>query len=169
MLIRDPGAATAIRHGGNGRALVMVSSDNFREDEFRKLAEVFAKDNVQLVAASPNYGTGKKDHGSDLKASFANLNFSQVKPADFDAIFVLGGSCILESDEEKKVVKEIILTASKNNVEIAGSNEGYQAIMATSIPQQHEFKRRTYHKTHNAKDLANTANKIFSDLRSKKK
>ena len=57
----------SIRNGGNGNALLIVSSNRFHDEEYKQLTKALEKNDIQFTVASPNYGTQEKDYGSNLK------------------------------------------------------------------------------------------------------
>lgn len=56
--------------GGQGRALIVVSSEAFVGDQFKALTHTLKKRNVNVVVASTKYGTGEKEHGLELRKLF---------------------------------------------------------------------------------------------------
>ncbi len=172
MLIPRTGAATAIRNGGDGRALIVVASDNFRQEEFESLTRSLQSSSVNVVAASPNYGTERKDFGGKIKAPYPNINLSKVNAADYDAVFVLGGNTHQlshKNPEVNKVLASVVDTAFSNNVKVTGCREGYDAIRDTKVSEKNEYKgKMTYTDTCDTKALVNNAKQLFAELRSKK-
>ena len=172
LMMPRVGAAQAIRNGGDGRALVIVSSDKFNEDEFKALTNTLKKDNVNFVTASPRFGTDQKDYGTEIKSGLDNVNLTNVKANEFDAIFVLGGHCVSMTHKDPtvhKVVKQIVGTALQNDVVLTGSAEGYHVLMDTGLPKREEYKKKQVHKTHGSNELSSKASLVFAELRKPEK
>ncbi|MCG8652797.1 MAG: DJ-1/PfpI family protein [Pirellulales bacterium] len=161
------GARNAIRNGGDGRALVIVGANDFREDQFQSLAKKLAAREIEVVAASANYGTPKKDFGGSLKAPYHNVNLAQAKAADFDAIFVVGGTCRelknQKSDAHREVVR-IVESALQNDVVLTGCCEGCLVLKGTKLFQKKEYWEKTRYETYSADELAGKAELIFESL-----
>ncbi len=161
------GGDRAIRNGGDGRALIIVGSENFREDQFQMLAGRLTAQDIDIVAASANYGTEKKDFGGQLKAAYDNINLAYARPTEFDAIFVIGGSytdLIHKDKQAHSQMIRVIKGALENDVALTGCCEGWEAIYATNLLKKGEYKDKPKFKTHSADELASKAELIFNQL-----
>lgn len=161
------GADLAIRNGGDGRALVIVGSENFREDEFRSLAGWLSSNEIDVVAASANYGTGKKDFGGDLKSPYDNDRLQNVIATEFDAIFVLGGTCTELTDKAPKAQREVerlVRAALDNGVVLTGCREGWNVLHETKLLHKPQYKHKPAFKVQSPEELTFKAKYIFSQL-----
>lgn len=161
------GGDRAIRNGGDGRALVIVSSDHFREDEFRSLAGWLGSNDIDLVAASANYGTGKKDFGGELKSPYENVRLHHASATDFDAVFVIGGMGTELTHKEPKIQKEVIRivqSALQNDVVLIGNCEGWHVIQQTKLIAKREYEHKPKFKVNGAHELAGKADYVFKHL-----
>ena len=164
------GAATAIRNGGDGRALVIVASDDFRSEDFNNLTATLRSSGVHVVTASPHYRTDQDDFGGETKAPFTNINLSHASAADYDAIFVLGGNTNQLAHKNPKVSKllaGVVEDALRNNVEVAGCREGFSALRSTKVADGSEYKGKVTYVTHDTETLVSKARQLFAQLRSK--
>jgi serine/threonine protein kinase len=163
------GAAQAIRNGGNGRALVLVSSQKFEPDEFQSLARTLGSRNVDMVAASSKYGSGEDEFGSDIKSPYLNLNLTDADATEYDAVFILGGACTElthKVPEVNKEVKRIVEAALQNDIVLTGCREGFHVMKDTGLIYDERYKHKPLkYEVGNAKDLAERAKKIFDELK----
>lgn len=164
-------AARAIRNGGDGRALVVVGSENFNKDEFTTLASFLKSRDIGVVAASANYGTEREDKFGDVKGPYKNINLADADAANFDAVFVLGGDCtdlLHKQPYAQKEVSRIIESALQNDVVLTGCSNGWNVIHDTGIIKKHEYKNKTRYQVKDAKELVSKAGEIFGKLKPEK-
>ncbi len=164
------GAAQAIRNGGAGRALVLVSSKQFREQEFVALAQVLADHDVNLVVASSKYGTGQAEASMELRDTYPNLNLSDVDATAFDSIFILGGDNHELSHKNPKAQRQVIRIveqALQNDVIVSGCTEGFHTVLRdTGLISKREYNDQSYKfDLCSAQELETEASRIFTDLK----
>lgn len=168
MLIPRTGAATAIRNGGDGRALIVVSSDKFDEKQFHALTKQLTSKGVNFSLASPNYGTGEQDFGTELKAPYHNMRLEDVDAKGFDHVFMLHGNVTQltrKNPETNKVVVAVIKDALDNGLKITGCNDAYHEVLKpTGLPWKPEYKDMICDAC-NAEQLVSKADERFTSLR----
>lgn len=164
------GGDRAMRNGGDGRALIIVGSDWFPDDQYTALTKRLQSRNVDVVTASPRFGTGQTEHRSDLRAPFGNINLANARPSDFDAIFVVGGTCgelIHQQKEVRSEMVRIVDGAMQHHVVLTGCQEGWDVIHKTEVFKSGKYKDGPKYKTHSADELASKAITIFEHLSKK--
>lgn len=78
----------------NKKVVMIVASENFRDEEYFVPKEVLAKRGVQVKTASNKLGIAKGAGGTEAKV---DLLISDVKPVDFDAVVFIGGPGALQN------------------------------------------------------------------------
>ena len=162
------GAQRAIRNGGDGRALLVLSSKKFHKDEFQVMIDLLEKRNVEIVAASPNYGTEHHDYGGELKTRFLNINLIDARPDEYDAIFLLGGDVYDLTHKNKQNhahVKRIIDGALINNVSVGSCSNGCDPLFDGTRVHDKQFQSVMKRKTHNKEELVKFAREVFDKLK----
>lgn len=91
-----------------GKAAVIIAFEDFRDEEYFKTVEVFAKYEIEKKVVSTNIGTAKGANGSEVNV---DLTLDELEVDDFDAIVFVGGPGALEDLDNKKsyrIAKEVI-------------------------------------------------------------
>lgn len=168
------GADLAIRNGGEGRALVLVSSKDFDKGQLAKLTQVLGLErHVDIVLASKLAGTGQAEAHMEIRQQYDNVNLKQAKAADFDSVFILGGETRELSHKEPETqqhVKRIVSEALENGIMITGCQQGFHNVLHdTKLIYQEPYKHRKdslSYETCDADQLAKQAVLIFDKLKS---
>ena len=78
----------------NKKVVIIVASENFRDEEYSVPKEVLENRGVEVKTASNKSGTAK---GAGGQEAAVDLLVSDIKPADFDAVVFIGGPGTLEN------------------------------------------------------------------------
>ena len=125
------GRDRAIKHGGIGRAMVVVSSKRFEDSEYLALVREMKDRDIDVVTTSPNFGTESKDYGSEMKDATSNIPFDAFKTDEFDAIFFIGGDnldLIHKSPKNHKKIQKMVNDSSSDGVLISSVGKGWNVI-----------------------------------------
>ena len=80
--------------------LMVIASNNFRDEEFKEPHSLFLTEGANVVIASTDTNEAKGMLGMKVKP---DILIEEVKPLDFDAIILVGGSGSTELWENKKL------------------------------------------------------------------
>ncbi|NND99364.1 MAG: protein kinase [Pirellulaceae bacterium] len=162
------GGDRAVRNGGDGRALVLVSSRKFNEDELNVMDGLLKERNMDLVTASPNFGTEVDEFGQDIKAPYENINLTDVDSADFDAIFFIGGEIWdlthKNKDNHQHVIR-IVDSALSNRIPVVGCAEGCNAMFDSGLIGRGPYKDIPTLQARDKNELAKIANTLFDKIK----
>lgn len=78
----------------NKRAVIIIASDNFRDEEYFESKKVLENKGVELKTASNKLGIARGTKGGEVKI---DLLVSNIKVSDFDAIIFIGGPGALQN------------------------------------------------------------------------
>jgi protease I len=104
------------------KILMVIAPHNFRDEEFLRPKEVFEKNEAQVTIASKEVSEAPGMLGAKAKV---DIDISQVKVADYDALVFIGGtgasvyfddetvlSLVKAADEQGKVIGAICISPS---------------------------------------------------------
>lgn len=97
------------------KILMIIASQNFRDEEYLKPKSIFIKSGANVTTASSKLGELKGMLGAKVKP---DILIDKVNPLEFDAIVLVGGIGATEYFDNK-TVHNIFQTAVKNNKIIA--------------------------------------------------
>lgn len=80
--------------------LMVIASNNFRDEEFKEPHSLFLTEGANVVIASTDTNEAKGMLGMKVKP---DILIEEVKPLDFDAIILVGGSGSTELWENEKL------------------------------------------------------------------
>ncbi|MCK4576572.1 DJ-1/PfpI family protein [candidate division WOR-3 bacterium] len=80
--------------------LMVIASNNFRDEEFKEPHSLFLTEGANVVIASTDTSEAKGMLGMKVKP---DILIEEVKPLDFDAIILVGGSGSTELWENEKL------------------------------------------------------------------
>ena len=78
----------------NKRAVFIIASDNFRDEEYFESKEILENRGMELKTASNKLGIARGTEGGEAKI---DLLVSDIKVIDFDAIIFIGGPGALQN------------------------------------------------------------------------
>lgn len=76
------------------KAVIIIASENFRDEEYFGSREVLENRGIELKTASNKAGIAKGTEGGEVKI---DLLVSDIKAADFDAVVFIGGPGALQN------------------------------------------------------------------------